>query len=382
MSQFQNNSIFWIDIDKIKPNPYQPRREFDETRLNDLAESIRQYGVLQPLVVTRHEITKEDGGLATEYELLAGERRLRASKIAGLSQVPVTIRSGEETDRMKLEIAIIENLQREDLNPVDRARAFERLVTEFGFSHSQIGRKVGKSREYVSNTLRLLMLPDEIKNALIAGKITEGHTRPLLMLGDRPEEQTTLFKEIVYKQITVREAESIARKIAYDKARKPIEVSPEVAELEQKLSESLGTRVQIEQRGEAGGKVVIDFFSKEDLRHILDLIKSNQRRDPNELLNHYLQEAEGNGEEGRVDSEIPVTEMASGIPMANPEAVFGEAAGNKEEYQTIGRRFEEEKDKGVGSKQETPYAVTEASAPTENESGEEEDLYSIKNFTI
>ena len=159
MPAFYNDSIFWIEVDKIKPNPFQPRKEFNEAALQDLADSIRQYGVLQPLVVTRKEIQKADGGLASEYELIAGERRLRASKIAGLAQVPVLIREGQETDMMKLELAIIENLQREDLNPIDRARAFDRLANEFGFKHAQIGEKIGKSREYVSNSLRLLTLP-------------------------------------------------------------------------------------------------------------------------------------------------------------------------------------------------------------------------------
>ena len=159
MSQFYSDSIFWIEVEKVKPNPFQPRHEFDQDRLRDLAESIRMYGVLQPLVVTRVEVVKEDGGLATEYELISGERRLRASKLAGLSQVPVIIRSSHEDARVKLELAIIENLQREDLNPVDRARAFQRLVDEFNFKHIQIAEKVGKSREYVSNSLRLLTLP-------------------------------------------------------------------------------------------------------------------------------------------------------------------------------------------------------------------------------
>src|SRR5574343_563104 len=127
MSQYYNDSVFWVDLDKIKPNPFQPRREFDQAQLQSLADSIRQYGVLQALVVTRKEVPKPDGGLAVEYELIAGERRLRASKLAGLSQVPVLIKTGDESDLMKLELAIIENIQREDLNPVDRARAFERL---------------------------------------------------------------------------------------------------------------------------------------------------------------------------------------------------------------------------------------------------------------
>ena len=140
MSSLYSNSIFWIDTDKIKPNPYQPRRDFDEARLQDLADSIKQYGVLQPLTVSRVEVEKEDGGLTTEYELIAGERRLRAAILAGVSQVPVIIRTGD-TSMMKLELAIIENLQREDLNSVDRARAFFRLANEFKFTHTEIAKK-------------------------------------------------------------------------------------------------------------------------------------------------------------------------------------------------------------------------------------------------
>ena len=255
MSQFYNDSIFWIDLEKITPNPFQPRREFDEAQLQSLADSIRQYGVLQALVVTRKEVPKEDGGLAVEYELIAGERRLRASKLAGLSQVPVLIKVGDETnDLMKLELAIIENIQREDLNPVDRARAFERLINEFGFKHVEIGKKIGKSREYISNSVRLLALPTEILDALSAGKISEGHARPLMMLGDRMDEQNTLFKEILFKRLTVREAEAISRRIAYDKIRKKgATLDPETQEMEEKLTETLGTRVSIEKR-ENGGK--------------------------------------------------------------------------------------------------------------------------------
>lgn len=270
--QMYQNSIFWIETEKIKPNPFQPRKEFDEGKLRDLADSIKQYGILQPLVVSRREFEKSDGGLGVEYELIAGERRLRASKIAGLTQVPVLIRIGEEAreeeDRMKLELAIIENLQREDLNPVDRAKAFQRLSEEFKFTHAQIAHKVGKSREYVSNTLRLLMLPEEMLIALAERRINEGHTRPLLMLADRKEEQTTLYKEIIFKKLNVREAERIARRIATDKVRKKSLIDPEVAELEQELTEALGTRVQIEKR-DVGGKIMIDFFSNEDVKNFI-----------------------------------------------------------------------------------------------------------------
>ena len=268
MSEFINNAIFWVEVDKIKPNPFQPRREFDEAKLEDLARSIRQYGVIQPLTVTRREFEKPDGGIGTDYELIAGERRLRASKIAGLQQVPVIIRPEFEDDKTKLEIAIIENLQREDLNPMDRAHAFERLVKEFGFKHGQVGEKVGKSREYVSNTIRLLMLPKEMQDALAEGKISEGHTRPLLMLIDRTDEQRTLFREIMQKKLTVRDTESIARRIAFDKVRrKEYLYAPEIMEMERELTEALGTRVAIEPK-ENGGKLTIDFMGEDDLRVI------------------------------------------------------------------------------------------------------------------
>lgn len=269
MSQFYNDAVFWIEVDKIHPNPYQPRREFDEVQLKSLSDSIRQYGVLQALVVSRKEYEKEGGGLAVEYELIAGERRLRAAKLAGLKQVPALIRTGEESDLMKLELAIIENIQREDLNPVDRARAFDRLVKEFGFKHVEIGKKVGKSREYVSNTLRILSLPEFMLNALSEGKITEGHTRPLMMLIDRPAEQETLFKEIIFKKLNVREAERIARHIAVERARKLID--QELIDIEERFKEKLGTRVRIEKRDE-GGKVTIDYFSKDDLLGLLERI--------------------------------------------------------------------------------------------------------------
>ena len=302
----QSNSIFWVDTDKIKPNPYQPRREFNEHMLRDLADSIKQYGVLQPLTVSRLEVQKEDGGLVTEYELIAGERRLRASIIAGVSQVPVIIRTGD-TAIMKLELAIIENLQREDLSVVDRARAFFRLANEFKFTHNEIAKKMGRSREYVSNSLRILSLPEEIINGLSEGKITDGHTRPLLMLADHPEEQMVLFKEIVYKKITVREAERLARKIAYDRVRKKeFMPDPEIVELEEEFQEKLGTRVHID-RKELGGQIKIDYFSTEDLRNILDLInKSNNEKKGDELMENYINQTVKPVENSLLNTETPL----------------------------------------------------------------------------
>src|SRR3989338_610925 len=291
MSNVYSNSIFWIDTNKIKPNPYQPRQDFDEIHLRDLADSIKQYGVLQPLIVSRLEVEKEGGeGLLTEYELIAGGRRWRGAKLAGVSQVPAIIRTGA-TEIMKLELAIIENLQREDLNTVDKARAFQRLVVEFKFTHGEIARKIGKSRESISNTLRVLALPEEMLEAISQGKMTEGHSRPLLMLVEHPEEQQVLFKEIIYKKIPVREAERLARRIAVDRVRnKELIPDPEILELEGEFQEKLGTRVHID-RSETGGQIKIDFFSKEDLRTILDLIqKSEREKSPAELLDKHIAE--------------------------------------------------------------------------------------------
>jgi len=304
MSEILSNSVFWIDVDKIRPNPYQPRREFDEGPLRDLAESIRQYGVLQPLTVSRVEKIKEDGGIVNEYELIAGERRLRASKLAGLNQVPALIRTGDNA-MMKLELAIIENLQREDLNAVERARAFLKLTDEFKFTHAQVGQKVGKSREYVSNTLRLLTLPEEILNAVSEGRISEGHTRPLMMLSDRPDEQTVLFKEIMFKKISVREAERIARRIAFERARKKeLLPDPEIMEIEEKMQEALGTRVHIEKK-DIGGRVTIDFFSNEDLHQILEMLKSESPKNVNHMMNSFI---EKNGELKTVQKQISIEE--------------------------------------------------------------------------
>lgn len=344
MSNLYSNSIFFIDTDKIFPNPYQPRREFEQGPLNDLAESIRQYGVLQPLTVSRVEKETPDGGLVTEYELIAGERRLRAAKLAGIPTVPVIIRVGDDP-MMKLELAIIENVQREDLNPVERARSFARLVEEFKLTHAQIGQKVGKSREYVSNSLRLLLMPQEFLDALSEGKINEGHTRPLLMLSTRKEEQMTLFKEIMYRKISVREAERIARRIATDKARKKeLLPTPELMEIEKHLQEKLGTRVHIQQ-GEVGGKITIDYFSNDDLDVIVDVLgKAQARGTTEENFKAFIATKEG----------TPVTENIK------TEQVLEDRA-EKEEVALLDDRNKEE--------------VKESEEDVDS-------LYNIKNFSL
>ncbi len=271
---FQGDSIYWVEVEKVVPNPFQPRREFDQNKLQELADSIRMYGVLQPLTVTRREVQREDGTFYSEYELIAGERRLRASKLAGVAQVPVIIREGEQSEQEKLELAIIENLQREDLNAVDRAIAFRQLADQFGLSHAQVAQKVGRSREYVSNSIRLLGLPEHMLESLKKGDMMEGHARTLLMLTDRPEEQEVVYREILLKKLSVREVERIVRKIATDKVRKknPGEFDAGLIELEKKFTETLGTRVQI-QKTDFGGKLTIDYFSEEDLESILKRIK-------------------------------------------------------------------------------------------------------------
>jgi ParB family chromosome partitioning protein len=271
---FQGDSIYWVEVEKIVPNPFQPRREFDQHKLQELADSIRMYGVLQPLTVTRKEIQREDGTFYSEYELIAGERRLRASKLAGIAQVPVIIREGEQSEQEKLELAIIENLQREDLNAVDRAIAFRQLADQFGLSHTQVAQKVGRSREYVSNSIRLLALPGHMLDSLKRNDMMEGHARTLLMLSDRPEEQEVVYKEILLKKLSVREVERIVRKIATDKIRKkvPGEFDANLIEFEKKFTETLGTRVQI-LKTDFGGKLTIDYFSVDDLESILRRIK-------------------------------------------------------------------------------------------------------------
>jgi ParB family chromosome partitioning protein len=338
-SDLQSDSIYFIETDKILPNPYQPRREFDQARLNDLADSIRQYGVLQPLVVSPVEVPRDDGGFNVQYELIAGERRLRASRIAGLNQVPAVIRK-EQNPMMKLELAIIENLQREDLSPIDRARAFLRLSSEFNFSHADIGRKVGKSREYVSNSLRMLQMPQEIIDALASGKINEGHTRPILMLNDRPDEQSVLFKEIFYKKMTVREAERIARGIAKEKVRKPeLLPDPEIEEMENKLRESLGTRVRID-RKELGGKITIDFFSRDDLNTLIEALQSKEGIVLDNLANTY--------------------EVSSGVETTNDVASLNDGDSLDDNIDYLDDRDPAEKAK----------------------SEEDADLYNINNFSI
>lgn len=394
MSQLYSDSIFWIETEKINPNPYQPRKEFDPAALQDLAESIQQYGVLQPLVVTRNEITTPDGGMRVEYELIAGERRLRASKLAGLQQVPAIIRRGEDS-KMKLELAIIENLQREDLNPIDRARAFARLADEFGLTHGQIGKKMGKSRAYVSNSLRLLQLPQDIMDALQTGKISEGHTRPLMMLSDRPMEQSTLFKEIMYKKMSVRESEKIARSIATDKARKPVrESNPRMQNYQQTLSERLGTRVEIEER-EVGGKIVIDFFSPDDVEQIIAMLHDRQLE--GSMLDRFIAQEEGDTNDRDVFSHHQEKDHA-GFEYFSPQQnahqekeqdPYGEVTQEQNQFHRSSEKTFQEStssvtnvnDNGMVTQNNKNHTYFEPQSEHVNEDTPE-DLYGLQNFNL
>jgi ParB family chromosome partitioning protein len=267
----KSDAIFWIEIDKIEPNPFQPRREFDESSLNELASSIREHGVLQPILVTKREIDTPTG-LEVSYQLIAGERRWRAAKLVGLSQIPAVIRHAVPDDRLKLELALIENVQREDLNPLDRARAFKQLMEEFNLVQREIAERIGKSREMVANTLRLLALQPEIQTALQEGRITEGHARAILMAGEDPLKQMEVFSAVVMDRLTVREAENRARQIGgriFVPRRRAARVAdPEMRDWEQKLEEIFGTKVKLERLGERG-KIVVEFYSEEELRGIL-----------------------------------------------------------------------------------------------------------------
>ncbi|MDP1629770.1 MAG: ParB/RepB/Spo0J family partition protein [bacterium] len=265
----KEEAIFYIETEKIHPNPQQPRREFDESRLLELADSIREHGVLQPLVATKIE-TEMPTGTKVEYQLIAGERRLLAAKMAGLLQVPVIIRK-TPSDAEKLELALIENIQREDLNVIERARAFEKLINEFNFLQKDIARRVGKSRESISNTLRLLNLPLEIQKALEERQINEGHARVILTLTN-PEKQRALYYAVVQNGLSVREAQELAENFGRRRTfagRKNVE--PEIQMIEDRLEEILGAKVSVNKKGDKG-KIQIAFYSREELMEIANRI--------------------------------------------------------------------------------------------------------------
>jgi ParB family chromosome partitioning protein len=255
----KNNVAEEIDIARISPNPHQPRKDFSPERLQELAEPIKQHGIIQPVVLT------ENGG---QYEIIAGERRLQAAKLAGLSKVPAVVR--EASDQQKLELAIIENIQRHDLNPVEEAKAYLKLAQEFGLKQEEVADKVGKSRSSVANKTRLLSLPIEIQKALIEGKITEGHAKAILAI-DNPEKQRALFELILKNSLTVRQAENKTKEISVRTHKRVINLDPEIKKIEDDLTAKLGTKVKLSKSG-TGGRIVIDYYSKEELDNLISKI--------------------------------------------------------------------------------------------------------------
>lgn len=269
-----SSSIFHIEVEKIAPNPAQPRRIFEEQGIEELAASIREFGLLQPIVVSKVE--KEiPTGTEVSYELISGERRFLAVKRLGLERIPAIIRA-VDAERERLEIALIENIQREDLNSIELARAFSRLQDEFRLTQREIAQRVGKSREVVANTMRLLDLPSTIQEAVEKRKISESHGR-LLLTVDNPALQEKLFQDLLGGQFTTRELKNRARALERKPEEKPEEkvgeLSPELKMFEEKLRAELGAPVKILRRseGEGGtGKITITFYSDEELRHIVE----------------------------------------------------------------------------------------------------------------
>lgn len=258
--------IFHIEVEKIKSNPQQPRRNFGEESIRELAASIREFGLLQPIVATK--IVREvPTGTEVEYQLIAGERRLMAVKSLGWERIPAIIRN-VDLDRERLELAVIENIQREDLSPIETARAMARLQDEFRLTQREIAARLGKSRETVANTMRLLDLPTQIQEALDRKQITESHGRLLLSV-DEPQLQQKLFDEIVGNRITTRELKEKVKFLHEDKKKTKEELPPELKMVQEELAARLGAPVLIRRDGESG-KITINFYSQEELQNIMN----------------------------------------------------------------------------------------------------------------
>ena len=256
-----------LRVSQIEPNRSQPRKTFDEDALEELADSIRQYGLIQPIMVQKRE---------GYYEIIAGERRWRACMKAGLKEVPVIIR--EYDDQKIMELSLIENLQREDLNPMEEARAYRRLMEEFGLTQEEIAGRVSKSRPVIANALRLLKLDERVQAMVEQGEISMGHARALASVLI-PEEQYLIALRIMEEHLTVRDTEKIIKNIGkVPKKKEPVQKDESLEriyrELENRLKSSLGTKVAIHTRGTGGGKVEIDFYTAEDLEKIIDRITS------------------------------------------------------------------------------------------------------------
>lgn len=258
----EKNSIDLIDINRIKPNSKQPRKNFDEEKISNLAKSIKDNGIIQPLVL------KECGN---DYEIIAGERRWRAAKLAGIKSIPAVIM--ELTDQKVLEVSLIENIQREDLNPIEEALAFKRLIKEFSITQEDVSKVIGRSRTAITNTMRLLNLDKRVQQYLIEGVISEGHGRALLSL-DNKNTQYEMAIRVIDNKLSVRETERLVRDILNPKVKEPIgeEENIYIKELQSRISEHFGTKVSIKTKKDNKGKIEIEYYSPEELDRILELL--------------------------------------------------------------------------------------------------------------
>ena len=263
----QKSGAMIVKISSVEPNINQPRKQFDEDALLELSESIKQYGILQPLLVS----DKKD-----YYEIIAGERRWRAAKLAGLKEVPVIVK--EFSEQELVEISLIENIQREDLNPVEEAKAYKRLIDEFNLKQDEVADRVGKSRTAVTNSMRLLKLTDKVQQMLIDEMITAGHARAILAISDK-EKQETVAMKVFDEKLSVRETESLVKRMLEqpktEKKSKFTTAEDAIYEsLEEKMKSIMGTRVQIHRKKKDKGKIEIEYYSKDELERIIDLFES------------------------------------------------------------------------------------------------------------
>jgi len=265
--------VYLIEVEKIGVNPFQPRKVFNDEELRELANSIREFGLLQPIVVTKI-IEESDSGTNVRYELIAGERRLRASKLLGLERIPAIVKN-VQLDQHRLEMAIVENVQRANLNPVEAAKAYNRLQDEFKLTQREIAVRIGKSREAIANTMRLLNLPTVMQDAVSRGQLSESQARLLLSVDDMAQQQM-FFEDILKNSLSVRELRMRiegfkgAKKKSMDTLA-PATADPESELIQKELEEALGTSVKLEKTGRIG-KITIEFFSPEELHAILDKI--------------------------------------------------------------------------------------------------------------
>ncbi len=256
------SDILEVSVDDVHSNTYQPRKYFSEKHLNELADSIKEHGVLQPLVV----IPRKEGG----YELIAGERRLRASKQAGKKHVPIIVRQASELER--LELALIENIQRADLNPIEEAWSYQKLNDEFGLTHEQVAKRVGKSRSTITNALRMLQLPENIQQAIAEGKITEGHAKVLMEIKDE-DRRAELFERVLKEKLTITDTAEEVKKVAVNRHTRTVRKDPTLGAYEQELRGLLGTKVSIKKRGKHAGIVQIEYYGDEEFQALLEKLR-------------------------------------------------------------------------------------------------------------